>query len=139
MAWIDTSTDRGKHAEQRLREDLIAWLTTVRPNGQPDTVPVWFFWEGESVLIYSQPDKTKLHNLEQNPRVSLVVDDTKGGGDVIRIEGTAEIVADHPLAHQHQPYLDKYAGPIGYIGYDPEEFANAYNVAIRVTPTRARY
>jgi PPOX class probable F420-dependent enzyme len=139
MAWIDTSTDRGKHVERRLREDIIAWLTTVRPNGQPDTVPVWFLWEDGSVLIYSRPDKTKLHNLEQNPRVSLVVDDTRGGGDVIRIEGTAAVVAGHPLAHEHPAYLAKYARTIEYIGYDPEGFAKDYRVTIRLTPTRVRY
>lgn len=137
-ATLDTSTDRGKHVERRLKNDIMAWLTTVRPSGQPDSVPVWFLWDGGTILIYSRPDKGKLHNLEANPRVSVTIDDTKGGGDVIRIEGTAELVADHPLAHEHPAYLAKYGKPIEYIGYDAEGFGRAYSAAIRVTPTRFR-
>ena len=30
-----------ERVEGRLRSNLIAWLTTVRPDGQPVTVPVW--------------------------------------------------------------------------------------------------
>ncbi|HEY1914948.1 MAG TPA: pyridoxamine 5'-phosphate oxidase family protein [Streptosporangiaceae bacterium] len=31
-----------ERAESRLHSNAIAWLTTVRPDGQPVTVPVWF-------------------------------------------------------------------------------------------------
>lgn len=137
-ATLDTSTDRGKHVAGRLKADTIAWLTTVRPNGQPDSVPVWFLWDGDTVLIYSRPNAPKIRNLESNPRVSVTIDDTKGGGDVIRIEGAAELVHDHPLATAVPAYMEKYASGITYIGYDPDTFATAYSSAIVVTPTRYR-
>jgi PPOX class probable F420-dependent enzyme len=138
MATLDTSTDRGRHVERRLKEDVIGWLTTVRPTGQPDCVPVWFLWDGETILVYSRPNQTKMSNLEQNPRVTLTIDDTKGGGDVIRIEGLARHVEDHPLAHELPEYLEKYGDGITRIGYDPEGFANSYSAAIIITPTRFR-
>jgi PPOX class probable F420-dependent enzyme len=136
---IDTSSARGAHADERLRHEIIAWLTTVRPSGQPDTVPVWFLWDAGSVLIYSRPDKAKQRNIEQNPRVSLVLDNTHGGGDVVRIEGTAEVAPDYPLAADVPAYVSKYSAPIERIGYDPRGFAEAYPVAIRVTPTKIHY
>jgi predicted pyridoxine 5'-phosphate oxidase superfamily flavin-nucleotide-binding protein len=34
--------DRRSHVEGRLRANLMAWLTTVRADGRPDSVPVWF-------------------------------------------------------------------------------------------------
>jgi Pyridoxamine 5'-phosphate oxidase len=34
-------------ALERLRTDLILWLTTVRPGGQPQSTPVWFHFDGE--------------------------------------------------------------------------------------------
>lgn len=43
----DTTSEAGGHAERRLREERIAWLTTVRADGQPQSVPVWFLWDGE--------------------------------------------------------------------------------------------
>jgi PPOX class probable F420-dependent enzyme len=139
MPTLDTSTDRGKHVERRLKEDTIAWLTTVRPSGQPDSVPVWFLWDGETLLVYSRPDQTKMQNLAANPKVTLTIDNTYGGGDVIRVEGTAEHVAGHPLAHEVPAYLEKYASGIERIGYDPQGFANSYSAAIRITPSRFRF
>jgi hypothetical protein len=49
----------------------MAWLTTVRPDGRPDSVPVWFLWrDDETILVYSQSGKIKLRNISHNPRVS---------------------------------------------------------------------
>jgi hypothetical protein len=50
---LDTTTEAGGRAERRLREEQIIWMTTVRSDGQPQSVPVWFFWDGEKFLVYS--------------------------------------------------------------------------------------
>jgi len=48
----------------------------------------------------------------------------------------AEIVEDTPPATEVPEYVEKYRAAIARIGFDPEGFAQAYSVAIRVTPTR---
>lgn len=139
-ATLDTTDPRAAHAQQRLWSDIIAWLTTVRPSGQPDTVPVWFYWEdGGTALIYSRPNQSKLRNIAQNPRVSLVLDNTGGGGDVVRIEGTARRLLDFPPATAVPEFIAKYAAGIQRLGSDPDGFAGAYSEAIRVTPTKMHY
>ncbi len=56
--------DRRVHVDGRLRANLMVWLTTVRPDGRPESVPVWFLLrEDETFLIYSQPTKIKLSRL----------------------------------------------------------------------------
>jgi nitroimidazol reductase NimA-like FMN-containing flavoprotein (pyridoxamine 5'-phosphate oxidase superfamily) len=61
--------------EGRLRHNLMAWLTTVRPDGQPVSVPVWFLARDDgTILLYSQAGKSKLDNIVANPRVSLTAD-----------------------------------------------------------------
>lgn len=138
-ATLDTSTQRGQHVEQRLNDDIIAWLTTVRPSGQPDSVPVWFLWQDGRIVVYSRPDQTKLRNLAESPKVTLTIDNTNGGSDVIRIEGAAEHVPDYPACHEIPGYVAKYAEHIGYIGYGtPENFARTYSAAIVITPARFR-
>ena len=69
--------ERREHVEARLHSNLMAWLTTVRPDGQPDSVPVWFLVrDDESILVYSQPKKIKLRSISDNPKVTLGLDVT---------------------------------------------------------------
>ena len=58
------------HADRRLRTEVILWLTTVRADGQPQSSPVWFVWDGRTFLIYSLPSQ-KVPNIRRSPRVSL--------------------------------------------------------------------
>jgi PPOX class probable F420-dependent enzyme len=133
---LDTTTEAGKRAQQRLREEEIAWLTTVRADGQPQSVPVWFLYKDEAFLIYSQPRRQKLQNIGGNPRVDLNLNSNAHGGDVVRVEGTAEIAEDAPPATEVPEYVEKYRSAISRIGFDPGGFARAYSVPLRVTPTR---
>ncbi len=119
--------------QQLLREEETIWFTTVRADGQPQPVPVWFLWDGGTFLIYSQPRNQKLRNIQANGRVSLNL----GRDDhVVRFEGRAEIAEDAPPATDVPEYVEKYRDGIARIGMTPESFATAYSVPIRVRPTR---
>jgi PPOX class probable F420-dependent enzyme len=133
---LDTTTEAGARADRRLREEEVAWLTTVRSDGQPQSVPIWFLWDGETFLIYSQRGRQKLKNITGNPRVGLNLNSNAHGGEVVRAEDVAEIVEDFPPATEVGGYLEKYRTAIARIGYDPEGFAQDYSVPIRVTPER---
>jgi PPOX class probable F420-dependent enzyme len=135
---LDTTSEAGARAEARLREDTIIWLTTVCCEGQSQSVPVWFLWDGEAFLIYSQLGRQKLKNIGSNPRVGLHLNSNAHGGDVVRAEGTAEVVQDVPLADEVGEYVEKYRESSGRIGFDPDGFARTYFVALRVTPDRWR-
>ena len=129
--------DRRARVEIRLQTNLMAWLTTVSPAGRPDSVPVWFLLrDDETVLLYSQPEKAKLRNLEANPNVALGLDVTDIGRDIIRIEGTAAHVPGHPPADHVPEYAAKYAERIGAIFGTVENFAAAFSEAIVITPSR---
>jgi PPOX class probable F420-dependent enzyme len=120
---LDTTTQAGAHAEGRLREETIAWLTTVRSDGQPQSVPVWFLWDGESVLIYSRPDRQKQRNIRRNSLVGLDLNSNARGGDVVRVEGTAEIIDDASPANEVGEYVRKYRESIARIVFDEVDFA----------------
>lgn len=135
---IDTTTDFGKRVERRLREETIIWLTTVRRDGTPQPIPVWFLWDGESVLMYSQPNQQKERNIDHSPKVSLHFDGDGRGGDIVVLTGEARIVPDAPPATDVPAFVEKYAEPIKRIGMDAASFVAAYSVAIRITPTDVR-
>jgi PPOX class probable F420-dependent enzyme len=131
--------DRRAHAEGRLRANLMAWLTTVRPDGRPASVPVWFLLrDDETILIYSQPGKIKLRNISGNPNVALGLDVTDIGRDIVRIEGTAEHVPGFPRADQVPEYVAKYTERIGAIFGTVSRFAEMYPEALIITPNRLR-
>jgi PPOX class probable F420-dependent enzyme len=133
---LNTTTEAGRRAERRLREEEIAWLTTVRADGQPQSVPVWFLWNEGVFSIYSQSNRQKLRNISTNPQVDLNLNSNSHGGDVVRVEGMAEIVEDAPSATEIPEYVEKYSAAIARIDFDPDGFARSYSVPIRVTPTR---
>ena len=129
--------DRRTHVEGRLRANLMAWLTTVRPDGRPDSVPVWFLLrDDETILVYSQAAKMKLRNISQNPRVALGLDVTDIGRDIIRIDGTAQHVPGFPAADQVPEYAAKYAERIGANFGTASQFAALFPEALIITPRR---
>lgn len=128
---------RRAHVEGRLRSNLMVWLTTVRPDGRPVSVPVWYLLrEDETFLIYSQPGKAKLRTIEENPQVALGLDVTDIGRDIIRIEGTARPGEGLPPAHQQPEYAAKYAERMGAMFGTPEEFGALFTQPLVITPHR---
>src|SRR6266700_1960139 len=135
---LDVTTEWGQHAEQRLRSNIIAWLTTVGSDGRPYTVPVWFLWDGNTILIFSQPHKQKIRNLQKNARITLALDDTKQGEDVVIVEGTAELLTDPNINTVLPAFAEKYKVLLQNMGWTPEVMAADYSQGIRVTPTKFR-
>ncbi len=135
---IDESTEFGARAARRLRDEHLAWLTTVSPAGAPQPVPVWFLWEGgESALLYSRPDTPKLRNINRNPHVTLHLDGNGRGGDIVVCHGSAAVSGDPP-ADEIAGYVEKYAAFIERNGWTPASFAVDYSVPVRIAITRVR-
>jgi PPOX class probable F420-dependent enzyme len=138
MIEIDTSTEFGERVTRHLEDDVIVWLTTVGANTTPQPSPVWFLWDGDTVLIYSQPNTPKLRGIEANPRVSLNFNCTEIGGDVVILLGDAWIDREAPAANTVPAYVEKYTERMQGISMTPEQFAQAYSVPVRVSPTSLR-
>jgi PPOX class probable F420-dependent enzyme len=133
---LDTTKERDAHIEQRLRTDEVIWLNTVRPDGRPHSVVVWFLWNDDSILIFSQPDKQKVLNLRSNPNVVLALDNTNNGADPITIEGTATLLPHGEVDTTLSAYTEKYAEGMKGINMTAEQMAQSFSQAIRITPKR---
>jgi len=124
---------------QRLRATPVAWLTTVRADGQPQSSYVWFDFDGEDIVMLSQPKTPKVRNIEGNPKVALNLDGNTATGDgVLTMEATAEIVGTMS-GDRWDAYIAKYGdrianGPWG----TPDAFNDMFSLAIRLVPGRVR-
>lgn len=134
---LDLSDKKQAHIDERLRQDHIIWLTSVRPDGRPHSVAVWFLWDGNEIIIFSIPENQKIRNIRHDPRVFLALDDTKDGEEVITVEGTAELV-DNVTVASSQVYIEKYAEKLKEFNWTPESMAQQYSQAIRIKVSRVR-
>jgi PPOX class probable F420-dependent enzyme len=131
------SADDRDRVAARLRQNQIAWFTTVRPNGQPVTLPIWFLLrDDETILVFSQPTSAKLRNISANPMISFVLDVSDLGRSIVRIEGIARTADDVLPVLQQPAYVAKYSERIAALFESPEHFSEQFSVALIVTPMK---
>lgn len=137
MQTLDPTTEAGARALDRLRSESIGWLTTVTPDGQPQSSPVWFLWQDGAIVIYSQRRARRNGNIADQPRVSFNVNTDATGDEYVTIEGIATLEAGPP-ATTNPEYVAKYESRIAGYGWTVEWFAGEYPFLLRITPTRWR-
>jgi PPOX class probable F420-dependent enzyme len=134
---IDLTSEFGIHVEKRLQEEGVIWLTTVASDGTPQPNPVWFYWDGESFLIYTKPDAAKLKNIARSPKVSLNLEGAAvDGGDVVVFNGTA-VIKDHP-PEPDPGYLAKYQEVTAQLGREFSDVYQEYSITLRIIPSKVR-
>ena len=80
-------------------------IATIREDGSPQATPVWIDYDGENVLVNSAHGRTKVKNVERDPRATVTVlpaADQQSG--YVMVSGTATIVdvIGALLVPQHQ-------------------------------------
>ena len=133
---LDLTNPKHAHVDERLRQNRILWLGSVRPDGRPHLVYVFFLWDGKHILIFSQPTSQKVRNLQNNPHVTLALDDTREGEDMVILEGTAELLHDPAVNATLPAYAAKYDSLLKRVGLTAEAMAAVYSQAILITPSR---
>lgn len=135
---LDLDTPLGRKIERRLNEEQVIWLTTVDASLTPQPRPVWFHWDGDTLLILSQGDAAKVRHIARNPRVALNFNTDAGGGEVGVLIGEARLLQE-PLGHARlEAYLAKYAAGIQDLDLTPESMLAEYRVIVLVKPESLR-
>jgi PPOX class probable F420-dependent enzyme len=137
MALIPNN-DFGARVQQRLHDEQVIWLTTVRSDGTPEPNPVSFLWDNGTFLIYGLRGSHKLDHIAHDSNVALTFNGDEQGGNVVVFTGTAQIDNAAPMPDQNPAYLTKYRATMQQMGMTPEGFTQSYGVPIRVTPTHLR-
>ena len=117
-----------------LETEPVVWLATVRPDGRPHIIPVWYWWDGSELLVFSKPDAVKVGNLRADPHLMLAIGDAENDFDVGLVEACAEVLARAVSVPARM--FDKYAPWMFEIGLDRATFIATYSQAIRIVPTR---
>jgi PPOX class probable F420-dependent enzyme len=135
---LPAGTPFGERVRQRLADEQIVWLTTTSKDGTPQPNPVWFVWQDEHILVYTGPKVKRLAHIAANPAVSLNFDGDGKGGDIIVIAGTASVVDNEPVPHEHPRFREKYQAGMARMYGTAEEFTATHPAVVRVDFIKVR-
>jgi PPOX class probable F420-dependent enzyme len=94
----------------------VAALTTVMPNGQPQTTVVWCDFDGAFVRVNTMRGFRKEQNMRANPKVTLLCFDPRQPLRYLEIRGTV-VEMTETGALQHLDRLSElYTGKSPYFG-----------------------
>ncbi|MFN8381263.1 MAG: PPOX class F420-dependent oxidoreductase [Anaerolineales bacterium] len=91
-------------------------LTTLLPDGQPQSSLVWCDFDGEFVCVNTSRERQKGKNMMANPNVSMLLVDPENTGRFLQIRGEVELVEDGALEHLDS-VTRKYTEHPQYYGY----------------------
>lgn len=117
-------------------------LSTVMPDGQPQTTPVWCNRKGDYLFINVMKGFRKEKNMRSNPKVSLLVYDPKNPLYNIEIRGLViEMTEDCALEHLDELTCLYLGKPDAKFFGDsiPADFQSRYTpVRVKISPTHIR-
>ncbi|HKG57629.1 MAG TPA: pyridoxamine 5'-phosphate oxidase family protein [Candidatus Limnocylindrales bacterium] len=128
--------DPAARVDRLLHQADVVWLSTVRPDGSPHLVPIWFSWDGHRLFIASKPGAVKVRNLRENQKVMFAIGDPEDDFDVGMADGVAEIPDGTTAELIPAGHLEKYRAQMAAMGLDAAEYVATYSQPVIVTPTR---
>jgi nitroimidazol reductase NimA-like FMN-containing flavoprotein (pyridoxamine 5'-phosphate oxidase superfamily) len=113
------------HANQKLRNEKVYWVSTSSSDGRPHAAPVWGVWKKNILYFETDPHSPKGRNLTNNPRIVFHVQD---GMDTVIVEGTTEREkSPGKLRMLNADYVRKY-------DYKPDWSDEQRQIVFRVKP-----
>lgn len=111
-------------------------LATVRRDGRPHVVPIWFLLDGDVLVFTTGRDTVKGRNLVRDARASVCVDDERPPFAYVQVTGTAEPILGAPdLLHWATRIAARYVGEQVAVEYG-ERNAVESELLVRVSPSR---
>jgi PPOX class probable F420-dependent enzyme len=103
-----------------LESEALAHVATIGPKGEPQSNPVWFGWDGTSILFSQTKDRQKYRNVQRNPQVALSIVDPANPyrylevrGKVIRIDEDTDHTFINAMAKKYLAWTPLHRSPQG--------------------------
>jgi PPOX class probable F420-dependent enzyme len=110
----------------------IAAVTTLMPDGTPQTTPTWVDSDGEHVLLNTEVHRQKFRNLARDPRVTVAIWDADAPHVYSELRGELVETVTGPDARAHIDQLSQK-----YVGHDYANPITSERVILKVAPRGA--
>lgn len=110
---------------QKLKMQQVIWFGSVRPDGRPHLVPVWYIWFEEKIYIGTDPKSVKADNIRMNPHVVAALQD---GDHPVICEGLASRLTKPVPADILAAFYEKYEWKV--------ENDERYNLVVCIEPRK---
>ena len=100
-----------------FKKPAFGVLTTLMPDGSPQTQPVWVDYEHGNVIVNSALGRQKDKNMRRDPRVAVTLMDPENPDRYLEIRGKVKEITQDGAT----PHIDKMAKK--YLGKDKYPFA----------------
>ena len=113
-------------------------LTTIMPDGSPQSSVVWVDYDGEYVLINTTLERQKGRNMTANPKVAILVIDPTDSSRWIEVRGQVRGMSrDGAVAHADR-LTQRYTGKQHFYRdiYPPERAAKETRVIVKIEPIK---
>jgi PPOX class probable F420-dependent enzyme len=119
-----------------LEKPNFAVLATQSRSGRVQATPVWFMQAAGEILINTSAGRTKLRNMEANPRVTLAIVDRENPYQYVQIQGKVVRFDKENGARDIDRLSQRYMGkPYAYGGGDNPKNRVSIHIALeRVDP-----
>jgi hypothetical protein len=98
-------------SQELLHSTIPARLAYIATDGTPRVIPIWFHWNGRTIVMASPPKAPKLKALAKNPKVSLTIDDNTFPHKVLLVRGTASLEPLDGIVPEYAMAAERYFGP----------------------------
>ena len=113
---------RGKH---------FATITTLLPDGHPQTQVMWIGTDGEHLLINTEVHRQKYRNVERDPRVTLTIWDREDPYRFVEVRGR---VVEKVRGSEAREHIDELSHK--YRGGPYKTRIKSERVVLRISPFR---
>lgn len=124
---------------ERRDPALLGTVATLREDGFPHVVPVWYRWDGEAVFIWSDEKRQWARNLRRDPHVAFSVQDGKAPYPAVAMRGLAALRhgRDEEILAEIRRICERYVPAEKLDGF-LEEWTAGPQILVRIEPVVIR-
>jgi PPOX class probable F420-dependent enzyme len=129
----DTINGQGLHPSvlEMARGQNFAALTTLLPNGHPQTQVMWVDANDQHLLINTEVHRQKFRNVERDPRATVMIWDKEDPYSFVEVRGEVVGKVEGPEARDH---IDELSHK--YRGRPYQTRIRSERVVLRIAPLR---